>query len=100
MGVLKIDALAGRISCEHHLHVFALPEGSLNLLPLFSAYTAVNHHDGFRLAQQAGDLLLQIIERVAMLGEDDQFPTVAGRVEHLLAFVENLREFIPLPVRT
>ena len=44
------------------------------------------------------DLLDQVVERVAVLGEDDELATVAVRVEHLAVVLEQARELLPLLV--
>ena len=43
-------------------------------------------------------LCVQVVQRVAVLGEDDDLPLPAGRVVHLGVVLEQLREFLPLAV--
>ena len=46
-------------------------EGFLYLQALFAADAAVDDDHGLFAAEQCGNALLQIVERVAVLGEDD-----------------------------
>ncbi len=48
-----------------------MPEGFLRLHAVLAAHSAVDGHDGFLVAQESGDAGREIIERVAMLGEDN-----------------------------
>src|SRR5208283_4408591 len=47
-------------------------ERLLRLCPLLASHAAVDDHDGFCVAEKATDATLQVVERVAMLGEDDE----------------------------
>jgi hypothetical protein len=44
--------------------------------------------DGFRPSEEGLEPLLQIVERVAVLAEDDQLSSVAVGVEHLGSVLE------------
>ena len=72
VGALEIDALAGGVGGQQHPHTRIVLEGFLNLQALLAADAAVDDDDGVRAAEEAGDAVVQIIERVAVLGEDDQ----------------------------
>ena len=50
------------------------------------------------VAEHAGDLGVQVVQRVAVLGEDDDLPLPAGGVVHLRVVLEQLRQFLPLAV--
>ena len=41
---------------------------------------------------------MQVVQRVAVLGEDDDLALPAGGVAHLGVVLEDLREFVPLAV--
>jgi hypothetical protein len=69
---LQVDALAGGVGGQQHLHFGVVLEGLLHLQALFAADAAVDDDHGFLAAEQRGDALLQIVEGVAVLGEDDQ----------------------------
>ena len=72
MRALEVDALARGIRGEQHLHLGVVLERLLGLHALFAADAAVDHDHGFLAAKQGCDATLQIVERVAMLGEEDQ----------------------------
>ena len=72
VGALEVDALAGGVGREQHAHLRVVAEGLLRGAALLAAQSAVDGYDS-RLAPEAGgDALVQIVERVAVLGEDDQ----------------------------
>ena len=50
------------------------------------------------VAKNARNLGLEVIQRVAMLGEDDQLALPTGAVPHLRGILQDLREFVPFPV--
>ena len=73
VGALQVDTLSGRIRGEQDLHLGVVLEGLLGLHPLFAANAAVDDdHRGFA-PEQGGDPGLQVVERVPVLGEQDQF---------------------------
>ena len=72
VGTLQVDALARRVGGQQHLHLGIVPERLLRLHALFAAHAAVDHDHGLGAAQQRGDAVLQIGERVAVLGEEHQ----------------------------
>jgi hypothetical protein len=72
VGALEIDALAGSVSGEQYLHLGVMLEGFLHLQALFATDAPVDDDHSFLAAQQRGDALFQIIERVTVLGEVDQ----------------------------
>lgn len=59
---------------------------------------AVDGDDALRRAENAGDLGVQVVERVAVLGEDNNLPLPARLVVHLGVVLQQLREFVPLAV--
>ena len=72
MRALEVDALAGGVGGQQHLNLGVVTERLLGLEPICPAHAAVDHHQRFPAAQQAGDAFLKIAEGVAMLGEDNQ----------------------------
>jgi hypothetical protein len=69
---LQVDALAGGVGRQQYLHLGVVLEGFLHLEALFPADAAMDDDDCLLAAEQRGDALLQVVERVAVLGEDDQ----------------------------
>jgi len=53
---------------------------------------------GLRPAEHDADLVDQVVERVAMLGEDDELAAVAVHVEHLAVVLQQAGELLPLLV--
>ncbi len=84
---LEVDALAGGVRGEQHLHLRVVPERLLRLQPLLAAHAAVDDDHGLWPAEQRGDALLEVVQRVAVLGEDDQ----------LLAWRRHGRGIAPAP---
>ena len=69
---LKVDAFASRVGRQQHLDFGIVPEGFLRLHPLLAAHAAMDDDDGLAAAEQRRDAPLQVVERVAVLGEDDE----------------------------
>ena len=72
MCALEIDALARGVRREQHLHFRVVFERLLRLHALFAAHAAVDHHHGGFAAEQRGDVLEEIVQRVAMFGEEHE----------------------------
>ena len=69
---LEVDALAGGVGGEQHLHLGVVLERLLRLQPLLAPHAAVDHDDGLCAAEQRRDAVLEVVQRVAVLGEDDE----------------------------
>ena len=72
VSALKIDALARGVGGQQHLHLGVVPERLLRLQAILAAHAAVDDDHGLLAAEQRRDPLLQIVQRVAVLGEDDE----------------------------
>ena len=72
VGALEVDALAGGVGGQQHLHLGVVLERLLRLHALLAAHAAVDHDHGLLTAEQRGDAVLKIVQRVAVLGEEDQ----------------------------
>ena len=70
---LEVDALAGGVGGQQDLHLGVVPERLLRLHPLLAAHAAVDHDHGLLAAEQRGDAALEIVQRVAVLGEETSF---------------------------
>ena len=73
VGALQVDAFAGRIRGEQHLHVRVVAEGCLGLASVLAAHAAVNQNNRLLTSQQGRDAPVQITQRIPVLGENDQF---------------------------
>jgi hypothetical protein len=69
---LEVDALAGGVGGQQYLHLGVVLERLLHLEALFAADATVDDDHGLLAAEQRGDALFEVVERVAVLGEDDQ----------------------------
>ena len=88
VGALEVDALARRVGRDEHLHVLVGAEECLSLLPLFALCAAMDRDDRVGVADDVADLVAEIVESVAMLGEDDDLPLPAVGVVHLRRVLE------------
>ena len=69
---LKVDAFAGSVGGEEHLDLRIVEEALLRLAPLLAPHAAVDHGDGLGAAEERADPLLQVVQRVAVLREEDE----------------------------
>jgi len=72
VGALEVDALARGVGGQHDLHLRVVLEGLLDLETRLPTDTAVDDDDGVAAAQKFGDAVCQVIEGIAVFGEDDQ----------------------------
>ena len=72
VGVLEVDPFPGRIRGNEHARGGVVAEQLLDLQAIFAFDPAMNGHNRRKIAEQTGDLLLQIAQRVAVLRKDDQ----------------------------
>jgi len=69
---LEVDAFAGGIGGEQDLHIRVVPEAFLRLAALFAAHATVDQHHRLRPTEQRADLAFEVVERVAVLGEEHE----------------------------
>ena len=98
VGALQVDALPRGVGGHQHEGVLVLREVLLRLAALLAADAAVDGDHGLRPAEHDADLVDQVVERVAVLGEDDELAAVAVHVEHLAVVLQQARELLPLLV--
>src|ERR1700733_10742911 len=72
MGALKIDALPRSVGRQQDLHFRIVPEGFLRPQAILAAHATVDDDHGLLTPKQRADPALQVIQRVAVLGEDDE----------------------------
>jgi hypothetical protein len=75
VSTLEVDALSSGIGSEKHLYFGIVKKGFLRFSSLLSAHPAMDHHYGAGAAEQRCDLIVEIIQRVAVFGEQHQFLT-------------------------
>ncbi|MCY1544271.1 hypothetical protein D9M68_801420 [compost metagenome] len=98
VGVLQVHTFASRIGGDEHPRGGIVAEQLLHFAAFFALDATVDHYHGFLTSDQATDLGRQIIQRVAVLGEDDQLALPAFGVMHFRCVLQQAREFVPLPI--
>ena len=99
MSALQVHALPGRVRRDKHEHVGFLQERLLRFASKLAAHPTVDLDHRLRPAEQCSDAAGQVVERVAMLGEDDQLPALPRFVEHLrLTVLQQLGKARPLRI--
>ena len=98
VGVLQVHAFAGGVGGDQHPCGRVVAEQLLHLAPLFALHPAVDHDHGFLAADQAPDLVGQVVQRVAVLGKDDQLTLAPHGVLHLGCVLQQARQLVPLAV--
>ena len=78
MGALQIDPFPRRIGGEQHPHPRVVPERLLGGAALRAVESAVDQHQRLGLPEPGGDPPLQIVQGVAVLGEDDELVARRG----------------------
>ena len=82
VGALQVDAFAGGVGGDQDFDFLVVFEGFLGLAAFLAADAAVNDDDGFRSPDERPNPLGEVIQRVAMLGEDDELAAMPIGVEH------------------
>ena len=72
VGALQVDAFAGGVGGQQHLHLRVVPERFLRRQAFLAAHAAVDDDQRRLAAEQGRDALLQVAQRVPVLGEDHQ----------------------------
>ena len=79
VGALQVDAFAGGVGGQQHLHLRVVPERFLRRQTFLAAYAAMDDDHRRLAAEQSRDALLQVAQRVPVLGEDHQLLMRRGR---------------------
>jgi hypothetical protein len=66
----------------------------------FALDAAVDHHHGLLATDQPADLVGEVVQRVLVLGEDDELALAAIGVAHFRRVLQQPRQFVPLAVLT
>ena len=78
VGTLQVDAFARGVGSDKHEHVRILGEGLLNLAALIAVHSAVDRHDRIVAAEQRPQFPGQVVQRVAVLAENNHLAPLAG----------------------
>ena len=97
VGALEVDALAGGVVRDHDQDRRVVQEGVHGVAPGLAGEAAVDLDHGLGAAEAGADLVGEVGERVARLGEDDQLAPVACGVGHQ-RLVEDALQLAPLGV--
>src|ERR1700730_18117759 len=81
MGALEVDTFTGRVGRQQNLYFRIMAEGFLCLHPILAAHATMDHDNGLSATEEGRDLAMQVVERVAMLGEQNQL--LGGRWRRL-----------------
>ena len=98
VGALQVDAFAGGVGGDEDFDFLVVRECLLGLAPFLAADAAVNDDDGLGPSDECPDPLGEIIQRVAMLGEDDELAAMPVGVEHLRVVLQEPGQLIPLAI--
>ena len=97
VGALEVDAFAGGIVRDHDQDRRVVQEGADRGLARLAGDAAVDLDHGLGAAEAGADLVGEVGERVARLGEDDQLAAVAGGIGHQ-RLVEDALQLAPFGV--
>ena len=98
MRTLKIHALARGVCSEQHHSVGIMGETFAGDLPIFAAGASVDRHNGIGPPKLSGDLACQIIEGVAVLGENYDLACLVGTAAGEKLLVKNCPQLHPFAV--
>ena len=95
---LEIHTLTGGVGGNKHANIFVGAEEGLNTATFVPVSAAADRDDCLRVAEDAGDLVLEIVQRVAVLAEDDDLPLAAVGIVHLWRVLQQFGKLVPLAV--
>jgi hypothetical protein len=81
MPALQVYAFARRVGGNQNFDIFVLGKGVLRFLSVFSSHLAMNRHNRFGTSDERLNLRDEIIQRVAMLSENDQLAPMTMSIE-------------------
>jgi hypothetical protein len=73
VGTLEIDTLACGVGGEQHLDFRVVEKALLCLAALLPAQAPMDQNYPLRAAKQGANSMFEVVEGVAVLGEDDEF---------------------------
>ena len=99
IGVLEVHAFTGSIGGEKDTDFGVGTEQGLAFPAFVAVRAAVNGNDGVGRAEDAADFPLQIVQGVAVLGEDYHLALATTCIAHVGIVLENFREFVPFAIK-
>ena len=98
MRTLQVDAFTGSIRGNQDADILVLFEQGFDLSPLVAQHAAMDGYNGFFLAKQSTNLRTQIVQRIPVLGKDDELLALTIFVEHEGIILQDGGKLIPFPV--
>ena len=95
---LEVDAFTSGIGRNEDQYVLVLGESLLGIAALFSPNPTVNRNYSFLIPAQGPDSLYEIVERIPVLGEDDELATEAVGVKHLRVVLKEFGQLVLLSI--
>ena len=98
---LQVDALASGIGGDEYANVFVLSESVLDVIALVAPRGAVYLDDGIGRPEKIFELFGEVLERIAMLGEDDEFWRSFARskdVARVIIALQKRTELLPFAI--
>ena len=89
MRALQVDAFTCCVGGQQDENVLILFERLLSFGTFLAAHPSMNRDQRFRCAEECAEPLGQVVQRVAVLAEDDHLAAVAVRVEHFGLVLED-----------
>lgn len=81
--LVEVDALPGGVGGEEDEDLGVVLERLLGLAAAFTRRAAMDGDDGILVSEADGQLVRQVIQRVALFGKDDELPAELVGIEHL-----------------
>ena len=72
VGVLEVHAFASGVGRDQHTHVRIGPEECLEATPLIPVRAAMDGDDCLAIAEYTRDLVVEVVQRIAMFGKNGQ----------------------------
>ena len=98
IGILKVDAFTSRIGCNKDTDIGVRAKEFLCFPAVVTVNGTMNDNDSIMTAKHTGNFFMQVVQRIAVLTENDNFAHPPSSIAHLGFVLENAREFIPLAI--
>ena len=95
---LQVNALAGGIRSDKDARVRILLKHFLGTMALVARHTALNGEHSSTVTQEGANLLCEIVQRVLVLGKDDELLTSTVHAKHIGIVLQQSRKLLPLTV--
>ncbi len=99
MSALQVDPFPGGIGRQQEIDSGVIAEPFFNCPTFFSLQTAINMNDVLITAKKGSDTFAQIVQGVAVLGENNQFASFAPRPHHLFIILQDGRQLLPFLIQ-